>query len=191
MPVLEPLHSDPEAPPPSAREPEGETGDAEPLAVQVGLLVAAAVVMVDQATKHLAEQFLTRGRMVDVFADGWGWQLVYNPGGAFGFLAPSWFFLVVTVVVTVFAIRNLPRATSALQASAWGLLLAGAFGNALDRVFRPGGPEDPRFFHGEVVDFIAWSSFPRFNVADIAITIGFVLLVVSFWSDEQADAERE
>lgn len=154
--------------------------------VQVGLLVAAATVMLDQATKHIAQELLVRGRMVGVINDEVGWQLTYNPGGAFGLPAPSWFFLVVTVIVTGFTLYNLPRSTSALQASSWGLLLAGALGNALDRVFRPGGPGDPRFFNGEVVDFIAWYDFPRFNIADVAITVGFVLLVVSFWRDESA-----
>lgn len=183
MPLLNPLHDPKRASGTTTRHAR------DPFLVRVGLLVAAAFVVLDQATKHLAEQLLVRGRMVDVWADGWGFQLTYNPGGAFGFPAPTFFFLAVTVVVSGFVAYHLPRSTSATQATAWGLLLAGALGNALDRVFRPGGPGDPRYLFGEVVDFIAWGSFPRFNVADVAITSGFVLLVLSFWRDEQQAQE--
>lgn len=156
------------------------------LHVAVGLLVAAAVVLLDQATKHWAFVALDRGRLVDVLGDRVGWQLTFNDGGAWGFPAPSWFFLAVTVVVVVIVVRNLPEVPSVRPAVAYGLLLAGAVGNALDRVFRTGDPGDPRFLFGHVVDFIAvelptWlgplgGSFPRFNVADVAITFGFVLL---------------
>ncbi|MEY3020211.1 MAG: lipoprotein signal peptidase, partial [Actinomycetota bacterium] len=66
---------------------------------------------------------------------------------------------------------------------AYGLLLAGALGNAIDRLVRAGGPG---FGRGYVVDFVAWGGFPRFNVADSAITIGFLLLVVALWLDERA-----
>lgn len=158
------------------------------LNIGFGAVVAAAFAVLDQATKELALALLVPGRMVDVWAQGWGFQLTFNPGGAFSLPAPSWFFLAVTVVVVVLVVRNLPRAASLWQATAWGLLLAGALGNALDRVFRPGDPVDPRFWHGHVVDFVAWGSFPRFNVADAAITVGFVLMVLTMWREERRAA---
>lgn len=171
-----------------------QTGGGFP--VQLGLLLGAVLVILDQATKELAERTLSRGRMVDVFAEGWGWQLTYNPGGAWGLPAPSWFFLAVTVVVAVIVARNLPRVASLTGAAAYGLLLAGALGNALDRVFRAGDPGDPRFLHGHVVDFLAIElpfigAFPRFNVADVAITCGFVLLMIAMWREERQAAEAE
>lgn len=164
--------------------------DGDPFLLQVGALVAAIVLVLDQATKELAELQLFRSRMVDVWAEGWGWQLTYNDGGAWGFPAPWWFFLVVTVVVAVIVVRNLPRVTRPAAAVAYGLLLAGALGNAFDRVVGK-GPADPGFLRGEVVDFIAWGSFPRFNVADIAITCGFALLVLTMWLDERALAAED
>lgn len=156
---------------------------------RVGYLVAAAAVVLDQATKRIAEVVLDRGVEVPFLGDGVGWQLVYNDGGAYGIDAPSWFFLVVTVVVTAIVVRNLPHAPGLRSAWAYGLLLAGALGNALDRVFRSGDPGDPSFFHGHVIDFVAWGSFPRFNVADIAITIGFGLLVLDLWRAEDPAPE--
>jgi signal peptidase II len=85
---------------------------------------------------------------------------------------------------------TLPRTSSSWQAAAYGLLLSGAVGNVIDRLVRDGGPDAPSFGGGEVVDFVAWGSFPRFNVADSAITVGFVLLVLTLWLDERRTAER-
>lgn len=150
-------------------------------AVLVGYVIAALAVILDQATKRIAEVVLDRGVEVPLLGSNIGWQLVYNDGGAYGINAPSWFFLVVTVVVTVIVVRNLPSAPTLRAATAYGLLLAGALGNAADRVFRAGDFGDPAFLHGHVIDFVAWGSFPRFNVADIAITIGFVLLLADLW----------
>lgn len=158
--------------------------------------MAAGGLGLDQLTKQLAERALTRGRMVDLLGPGWGLQLTYNDGGAFGLPAPTWFFLGVTVVVVVLVVRNLPQVTRPLPAIAYGALLAGALGNALDRVIRTGDPGDPRFLNGHVVDFIAvrlpWlGDWPRFNVADIAITVGFALLVTALWLEERRDEGTE
>lgn len=153
----------------------------------IGYVVAAVFVILDQATKRIAAVQLVPGVEVPWISQGIGWQLVRNENGAFGLPAPSWFFLVITIVVTVIVVRNLPHATRRRPAVAYGLLLAGALGNALDRVFRMGGPADPRFFHGHVIDFVAWGSWPRFNVADISITLGFALLVLDLLLVGDAD----
>lgn len=159
--------------------------------VTVGLTVAAVFIVLDQVTKILAERLLEPGRFVPVLGDRIGWQLVYNPGGAFGLPAPAWIFLVVTVVVIVVVARILPRTTSSWQAAAYGLLLAGAVGNVIDRLLRDGGPGRPAIGGGEVVDFVAWGTFPRFNVADSAITVGFVLLVLTLWLEERHAAAQD
>jgi signal peptidase II len=72
---------------------------------------------------------------------------------------------------------------------AYGMLLAGAIGNVLDRLFRPGDPD--LWYGGYVVDFVAWGTFPRFNVADSAITVGFLLLVVALWREERRAGSAE
>lgn len=161
-----------------------------PLAVRVGLLVAVALLVLDQATKVLVESILEPGRFVPWLGSQVGWQLIYNPGGAFGIPAPHWVFLVVTVIVTVLVARTLPKATSLTGAVAFGLLLAGAWGNVIDRIVRPGAP-DGRFGGGYVVDFVAWGTFPRFNVADSAITVGFVLLVIALYLEERRGTRGE
>lgn len=162
-----------------------------PLAVPVGVIVAAALVVLDQATKELAEILLRPGVFVPWLGSRVGWQLVYNPGGAFGIPAPSWLFLGVTAIVTVIVARALPRTASLTHAAAYGLLLAGAIGNVIDRLFRSGPPSGRGFADGFVVDFVAWGSFPRFNLADSAITVGFVLLVIVLWIEERAHAAED
>jgi signal peptidase II len=152
-----------------------------PHAVRLGVLLAIAGILLDQATKVLAEAVLAPGEFVPLIGQGVGWQLVYNPGAAFGLPAPPWIFLIVTVLVTVIVGRSLPATRSLLQATAYGLLLAGALGNLVDRVVRA----EDGFLTGEVVDFVAWGTFPRFNVADSWITIGFVLLVLALWREER------
>jgi len=151
-------------------------------AVPVGILTAAALIVLDQATKALVESVLTPGRFVAWLSDDIGWQLVYNPGGAFGLPLPPWVFLLVTVGVLVLISRVLPRTQTLLTAVAYGMLLAGAVGNVLDRLFRAG---TDGFGGGFVVDFVAWGSFPRFNVADSSITVGFVLLVIALMIEER------
>jgi signal peptidase II len=156
-----------------------------PRSVALGLSIAAVLVVIDQITKEIATSVLEPGRFVPLLGDHIGWQLVYNPGGAFGIGAPHWLFLIVTVIVTVIVVRALPRTSSKLTATAYGLLLAGALGNVIDRLFRAGGPDAPAFGGGAVVDFVAWGTFPRFNVADSAITVGFALLVLALWLEER------
>ncbi len=185
MPLLSPLQADASAPRPWHLP--AQTRDN--WLVQLGLLTAAIAFLLDQSTKHVAETVLVRSRMVSWLGPKVGWQLTYNDGGAFGFPAPSVFFLVVTVVVTVIVVRNLPIVTRPSQAVAYGLLLAGAVGNATDRVLRTGDPGDARFLHGHVIDFVAWGSFPRFNVADVSITCGFALLLLTLWLEERRHAE--
>ena len=161
------------------------------LHVWIGYQVALVAWVLDQATKRIAELVLDRGVEVSLLGEHVGWQLVYNDGGAYGVDAPSWFFLVVTVVVGVIVVRNLPDAPSLRASVAYGLLLAGALGNATDRIFRAGDPGDPAMFHGHVIDFVAWGGFPRFNVADAAITCGFVLLLLDLWLTSRAGAVAE
>ena len=176
---------------PTQAAPVSAGGDPQPhpLAVPFGLGLTAVFVVLDQATKELAERLLQAGQFVPLLGEHIGWELVYNPGGAFGVPAPSWVFVVVTVLVAALVLRVLPRTSSLLAASAYGLLLAGALGNIIDRILRPGGP-DRGFADGWVVDFVAWGTFPRFNVADSAITVGFVALVLALFREERQHAHR-
>jgi signal peptidase II len=105
-----------------------------------------------------------------------------NPGGAFGlFGQASWLFVgisVVVIVVVVVASRNLPSTATAIGL---GLVLGGAVGNLTDRLIRGTG------FNGEVVDFIDLRIWPVFNVADMGIVIGAVVLLLSGFLRDRRD----
>lgn len=158
---------------------------AHPLATPVAGLIAGAGLVLDQATKQVALRLLDLGEMVAVLGDRVGWQLVENPGAAFGLRAPTWVFLVVAVLVVTIVVRSLPHTPSLLQASAYGLLLSGALGNIIDRIVRA----EDGFLSGRVVDFVAWGGFPRFNLADAWITVGFALLVLALLLEDRRSAD--
>lgn len=166
----------------------GEPADGRPR--RPGLLlaaVAAAVLVVDQAVKVAVLEVLTPGRFVPLLGDAVGWQLVFNPGAAFGIPLPAPVFPVATVVVLVAVLRSLGESGRA-GVVAQALVVGGALGNLADRVVRA-TPGDP--LGGLVVDYVAWGSFPRFNVADAAITVGVVLLLVLLLLEERRERARQ
>jgi signal peptidase II len=136
--------------------------------------VAGLVLLVDQATKALAEARLADGRVVEVVDGLLRLRLVYNPGAAFSLATNATVLLsVVSVAVVVVILRISRKLAHPAWAVALGALLGGALGNLVDRLFRSPGP-----LRGEVVDFLELPSFPVFNVADSAIVVGASLMVL-------------
>ena len=136
------------------------------------LLVAAIVIAVDQLTKWWALTALDPDRPTHVI---WTLQFYvsYNSGMAFSRgrgLGPV--IGVAALVIIVVLVLKLRSVQGTLATVASGLVLGGALGNICDRIFRSGG-----FLRGKVVDFIDFQWWPVFNVADMSITIGGVLLV--------------
>jgi signal peptidase II len=148
--------------------------------------VLLVVLVVDVITKAIAERNLLRGIPYEVLGNTVQLKLVYNPGAAFGFsLGPQsrWIFAVLTIVALVILAR-LYRATLAghtARVAALALVCAGALGNLIDRL---------RSFFG-VVDFIdigvGDSRWPTFNVADMAVSTGAVLLAWVLWGEDRAE----
>jgi signal peptidase II len=137
--------------------------------------VAAAVVVLDQLTKWWAVSTLD-DRDIDLF---WTLRLnlSYNTGMAFS-RGENWGPLigVLAMVIVVALLLSMRRSASRLTDVTVGLIIGGAIGNIIDRLFR-----SPGWLRGGVVDFIDFQWFPIFNVADMAITIGGALLVISSW----------
>ena len=148
------------------------------------MLVAFSVVVLDVFTKELALALLEPGRFVPWIGSSVGWQLVFNPGAAFGLRLPPVVFPVVTLVLIVIIGRALSEGQHPVAVVAQGLVVGGALGNIVDRLVRPG---DGSPVGGFVVDFVAWGTFPRFNVADAAITVGVVLFVLATLLAERAE----
>ena len=142
------------------------------------LIIASTVLVLDQVTKIAAQIYLPIASPV-VINSYLNWFLIFNPGAAFSFLSQAggwqrWFFTILGIAASVVILWFLRRNTADQKLSwALSLILGGAIGNVLDRIF-----------YGAVVDFIdvhyeTWH-WPAFNVADSAISVGAVLIV---WSE--------
>jgi len=150
--------------------------------------VVGTVVILDYLTKAWAMSALTFGQPVQVLGDLFRLTYTHNPGAAFGINVGEHsrlFFLVLSLVALV-VLGAIYRSTSArdyLRLFAVSLVGAGAIGNILDRL---------RFEAG-VVDFLdvglGRHRWPIFNVADMAVSTGAVLLLLSFYFEEQRDDE--
>jgi signal peptidase II len=152
------------------------------------LLLAGAVLVVDQLTKWWALSALTEGVRVPLLGDLLGLTLVFNPGAALSIMANgyTWVLTIVVVAVVVVIVRAMRRLGSLGWTVALGLLLGGALGNLVDRLLR-----EPGFARGEVVDMIAYADFFVGNVADIAIVVAAGLIVVLSFRGVGIDGSRE
>ncbi|ACM06304.1 signal peptidase II [Thermomicrobium roseum] len=146
--------------------------------------VAAIVLVVDQLSKALVLTFLAPGAPHAEVVIVPGFLRLYyveNTGAAFGLFQgknPLLAFLAFGVVVALVVwFRELVRFW--LGALALGLQLGGAVGNLIDR-----------FRHGFVVDFIDFSFWPTFNLADSAITIGVLMLLYVLLRQGQLESPR-
>ena len=141
----------------------------------VGIIVLG-VVALDQLTKAWVVASLS-DRPRSIVGTTIELHLSRNTGGAFSlFQGFTPVLAVLAVIVAAVLIRVLGRTRDPVILIALALVLAGAVGNLLDRLFR-----SPGFLHGAVVDFVRVGSFPSFNVADSAITVGAALLVIWGW----------
>ena len=135
--------------------------------------IVLGVVALDQLSKLWAVRGLA-GAPVALIGDDIGFALARNTGSAFSlFQAFTPLLAVVAIVVALLLVRAVRRTRDTLMVVGLSLVLGGALGNLLDRLFR-----SPGFLKGAVVDFVHVGSFPTFNVADSAITIGAVLIVI-------------
>jgi signal peptidase II len=138
------------------------------------LLVAFVVLTLDVVTKHLAVDRLSDRGPVEVVDGLLHLRLVRNSGAAFGFASGLTVVLsLVAATVVVVILRAARTLRSAWYAVALGLVLGGAVGNLLDRIFRP-----PGLFRGRVIDFLELPHWPVFNLADSCVVTGGILIVL-------------
>ncbi len=150
------------------------------------LLIAAGVLALDQLTKWWAVSTLP-GDPIRLIPGVLWLRYVTNSGGAFGLFPGAGSFIALgAMAAVVLIVLVVHRTQGGLEAAAMGLVLGGAVGNLIDRLFRGDGLLD-----GRVVDFIDPEHFPAFNVADSAITVGACLAVLAaFFLSRGGDAER-
>jgi signal peptidase II len=146
--------------------------------------IAAAVVVLDQLSKTWAVRRLTDGD-VDVVGS-LRLHLVFNSGASFSFGEGRGPLIALVVLAVAVALFWAGRSTSStVGAAAIGLILGGALGNLLDRAFREGDG----LLGGHVVDFVDLQWWPVFNVADAAVSVGGVLLVLHLVFGEGRESE--
>jgi signal peptidase II len=134
---------------------------------------AAAVLVLDQLTKAWAQRALADGPIHVVWT--LDFRLVINTGAAFSRgQGMGWLIGLLALGVVLVLLRYRDRLPSTLAAVALGAVLGGALGNLADRLFRGDG-----WLHGGVIDFIDFNWWPVFNVADIAVTLGVIGLLVT------------
>ncbi len=147
--------------------------------------IAGAVVLLDASTKGWIQEAFRPGESVPVVGDAVRFTYVLNPGVAFGFHVGAYSRPVFTAlaVVALVVIGFLLRATPHHQRgrlAALAMVAGGALGNLLDRVLGPGGVVD---FMDVGLGAVRW---PVFNVADVGVTVGAVLLVAFLWEEGPA-----
>lgn len=150
-------------------------------------LIALLVIALDQLTKWMIVKKMEYGESIEIIEN-----LLYitshrNRGAAWGILqGQMWFFYIITIAVIIGIVYYIQKMAkeSILLGVALGLMLGGAIGNFIDRVARQ-----------EVVDFVHTYifsySFPVFNVADAALSIGVGLLVIHMFLEEKNAKEKD
>jgi signal peptidase II len=131
--------------------------------------VAALILSLDQFTKFLVTKNLSLNESVPVIRGLLYITLIHNRGAAFGIFKNqiSLFILTATfaIIMIYFNLEKTKEGLRSLYGASLCLILAGAVGNLIDRLFL-----------GYVVDFLDFRIWPVFNVADSAITVGAILL---------------
>jgi signal peptidase II len=141
----------------------------------VALLIAAALVAVDQITKAWVLRSIPMGDRIVLIPGVLQLRVFENQGVAFSMFRNAGTILIIGIVIAVVVILFALKSSEGwLQAISLGVVLGGALGNLVDRVVRGSGLLD-----GKVVDWIDVPFFSTFNVADSAITIGVILLLIA------------
>lgn len=135
------------------------------------LISILILVIFDQVTKLLVVNNLSSGSDINIINNFLKFSYVENTGAAFGILNNNIFFLILVSLLLIFyIIREIKNNENKLYVFSMSIILSGALGNLIDRIFR-----------GYVIDFISFTIFnvemPLFNIADMLITFGVIILL--------------
>ncbi|HEV8421036.1 MAG TPA: signal peptidase II [Actinomycetota bacterium] len=135
---------------------------------------AIGVYLLDRLTKYLAVEFLAGKPPVVLVPRAVQLRYTTNSGGAFGlFGGQPWLFFAATLIVCAAIAVASTRLSSGASSFGLGLILGGALGNLTDRIIRGPGVS------GRVVDFIDFHVWPVFNLADSAIVVGALIILLA------------
>ena len=140
--------------------------------------LALLVVILDQLTKFLITSKLTFAESIPVIKNFFYLTLIKNFGIGFGLIntpAARWILITITIIIIciiLYYYKNIPN--QLLPIISTSLILGGAIGNLIDRLL-----------FGFVIDFIDFQLWPAFNIADSAVTIGVIGLIIYFWREKK------
>lgn len=144
------------------------------------------LIAADQITKYIVISNMTLNSSVEFLPGFMNFWYIHNQGGAWGFLeGHTWILLSLTILIMIICVAMLLKFGIRNKLMFWSvaLILSGGTGNMIDRIFRGGKVID--FMHFEFIDF------PVFNVADCAIVVGALLLVLYFAVDMYKESKEE
>lgn len=137
-------------------------------------LLVATIVVADQLSKHWALNRLSGNRTIDVVGS-LRFNLAFNKGMAFSQATGAGPIIgALGFVVIIGIVLWLRRSAQGLAAIAAGMIVGGAIGNLVDRLLR-----GDAWLRGAVVDFVDLQWFPIFNLADSAISVGAMLMIIA------------
>ena len=147
-------------------------------------LVACLALFADQLSKGLVRLFLPQGKVQQLIGNLLVLRQARNSGAAFGILpGASWLFLTIAVLAIAAIIALYVfwvRGKAVLYHVGLGLICAGALGNIIDRAV-----------FGKVIDFIEFSFWPSFNLADAAIVAGVVIILYQLFREYGRERQSE
>lgn len=165
-------------------EDRGGTGGVGYRKVLLFLAVLGGVLLVDVATKLAVERTMGVYDQIDIIGEYVRLTFIHNPGAAFGIKVGEssrqiFMGLSVIALTALLAMYWFTPASDRVRLAAIALICGGAIGNLIDRVRS----------HRGVIDFldvgVGDTRWPVFNVADIAVTAGAIILALSLWKEEQ------
>ena len=141
------------------------------------LSLSIFIILIDQFTKYL--MFYNYKKFINKDFLLFRLDFVKNYGAAFNILSGNRIFLsCISIIISIFLIDLILRKNSSkiLEITSYSFILGGTFGNGIDRIMR-----------GFVIDFIDLNfiKFPVFNIADISINIGFILILYSIFKNKK------
>ncbi|MEM3126518.1 MAG: signal peptidase II [Candidatus Woesearchaeota archaeon] len=135
-------------------------------------ITSVVTIILDQLTKYLIKTSFQLNESIK-FLPFFSISHVINYGAGFSILQGwRWFLIAFTIAVIGYVIYNYKKIPNKVVAFFVALIFGGAIGNLIDRII-----------YGYVVDFISFSFWPSFNIADSAITIGAIGLIAYYWKE--------
>lgn len=160
------------------------TGEWAVTKVALFVVILAGVLVLDVSTKLLVQRHLHLYQQVDIVGEYLRLTYIYNPGAAFGISLGAYsrqIFLVLSLVAlgALIGMYWYTPVTDRVRLMAISLICGGAIGNLIDRIRSESGVVD---FLDVGVGDVRW---PVFNIADMAVTAGAIVLALSLWREEQ------